>query len=365
MMSISLKLFTKMFLVIIVIFTVFLYLFAIVLGPALFYFTPEGQNISLLHMQTLPVWLLIVPAYIPIGLDFGVIFFGLWSIFIFCFVAAWKVKESFHKTIKESITKPTRKLFSSSLFALPIINSMTFIAIIIIQGIQEAGGIPTGTSPIQSDPFLDFVDLSYAAVSEELGFRLIPIGAFLIIYLLVTKKKEVTFTFRQKAKLFFMSFLFPDKAKRAAGKKTVSEYGVMGGISLGEWGIVVFTSVIFGLAHFDPGVSWEIGKVTSAGFAGLVMGLSFLAYGFQASIIIHWFFNAYTDTFFLFTEIYPAATPFANSVIIISIILGILGWSAVATLSSRQLVKTIQARIRKNRQKQATPNTPIFPQLDY
>ena len=360
MVSEALKLFAKMFLVITVIFTVILYLIAIVLGPALFYFTPEGLITSMLRSSALSIWFLNITVHIPIRLEFGVIFFGLWSIFTLSLVAAWKLRENFHKTIKESIVRPTRKLFSSCLFAMPIINSMTLIAVVTIQSFQEAGGIPTGTSPIPSDPFLAFVDLSYSAVIEEVGFRFLPIGAFLIIFLLLTKRKT-TFSFKQKIKLSFTAILFPDRAKRMVGTKTVSDHGVWAGISLGEWGMVTFTSVVFGLAHFDPGVSWEIGKVTSAGFAGLVIGISYLVYGAHASIIIHWFFNVYNDTFFLLSDLYPTATPLANAVAIINVILGILGWSVLVVLGSLKLVRAIQKR-GKNKQNQTTPNLPISPQ---
>ena len=248
----------------------------------------------------------------PIGFNLDVIFFGLWSIFTLSFIAAWIFRENFHKVIKESIVQPTRKLFNSCLFAMPIINSMTLIAVVAINSLQEAGGIPTGTSPIKSEPFLAFVDLSYSAVVEEVGFRLIPIGVFLVFYLFITKRTASTFSLKQKLKLFFTSILFPDNAKRMVGEKTVSEYGIRRGISLGEWGMVVFTSIIFGLAHFNPGVSWEIGKISSAAFAGLVIGLSYLVYGAQASIIMHWFFNAYTDTYFLFSELYPICSAFSQ-----------------------------------------------------
>jgi len=359
MMSDALKLFAKLFLVISVVFTVFLYLFAIVLGPALVYFTPEGLNASMLHLSALPVWFLDMITYIPIGVDLGVIFFGVWSIFTLSFLAAWKLRENFHTVIKESIVRPTRKLFSSCLFAMPIINSMTLIAVVAINSLQEAGGIPTGTSPIQGEPFLDFFDLSYSAVAEELGFRLVPIGVFLVIYLLITKKKEVTFSLKQKIKLFFTAILFPDKAKRMASAKTVSEHGVRGGISVGEWGMVVFTSLVFGLAHFNPGISWELGKISSAAVAGLVIGLSYLVYGAQAPIIMHWFFNAYIDSYFLLSEIYPNAAPLANAVSIIILIMGVLGWAVVAALGYLNLVRAVQ-----NRQNQDTPSLTVWPQLD-
>jgi len=361
MISDELKLFAKMFLIITVFITVFLYLLAIVVGPASFYFTPEGLIASTVHLSNLTVWFLIIPVSVPIGLDMGVIFFGLWSIFALSFVAAWKLRENFHQTIKESLVQPTRKLFSSCLFAMPILNSMTLLAVMTMHSFQEAGGIPTGAPSLLGEPFLDFFELSYSAVVEEVGFRLIPIGAFLVIYLFITKKGTVTFSLSQKIKLFFTAILFPDNAKRMVGAKTVNEYGVRGGISVGEWGMVIFTSIVFGLSHFNPGVSWEIGKVSSAAFAALVLGLSYLLYGIQASIIMHWFFNAYTDSFLLLSDFHPAAASFANGTVIFSIILGILGWSTAAILGFRKLVNAIEKR-GENKQSQATSSLQISPQ---
>jgi hypothetical protein len=356
-----LKLFAKLFLIITVLITVFLYLLAIVLGPTLFYFTPQGLNTSMLHLQALPVWFFNITTFIPIGLDVGVIFFGLWIVFAVSFVAAWKLRENFHRVIRESIARPIEKLFSNCLFAMPIINSITLIAVVAITSLQEVGGIPTGMPSLPGEPFLDFFDLSYSAVVEEVGFRVIPIGAFLIVYLFWTGKKLATFSWRQRLKLFVMAPLFPDRAKRIVGAKTVDEYGVRSGISLGEWGMVIFTSIIFGLAHFNPGVSWEIGKITSATVAGLVIGLSYLVYGAQASIIMHWFFNAYSDTYLLLSELYPAVAPFANATLIISVILGILGWSAAAILGVRKLVRDIEERD-ENKRDQATSSLPISPE---
>jgi hypothetical protein len=356
----ELKLFAKLFLIITVLITVFSYLLAIVLGPTLFYFTPQGLNTSIIHLQALPVWFFNITTFIPIGLDVGVIFFGLWIVFAVSFVTAWKLREDFHKVIRESIARPMEKLFSSCLFTMPIINSMTLIAVAAIQSFQEVGGIPTGTPSLPGEPFLDFFDLSYSAVVEEVGFRVIPIGVFLIIYLFITKKKVATFSLRQKMKLFFTSILFPDRAKRMVGAKTVGEYGVRGGISLGEWGMVICTSIIFGLVHFNPGVSWEIGKVTSATVAGLVIGLSYLVYGAQASIIMHWFFNVYTDTYILFSELYPIVLPFVNTVLVITVILGTLGWLAAAALGSLKLVRAIEERD-ENKRDQTTSSLPISP----
>jgi hypothetical protein len=341
----ALRLVAKMILIITVLITVFFYLLAIFLEPALFYFTSQGMDASMQHLSALPVWFFTIIGFdIPIGLNYGVVFLFLWSVFTVSFIAAWKLRKNFHKIIQESVVQPVKKLFSNCLFAMPIINSMTLIALVALQSFQEVGGIPTGTAPLPGEPFLDFFKLSYAAVAEEVGFRIVPIGAFLLFYLFWTKKKTATFSFRQRLKLFVTTLLFPDKAKKMVDEKTVDGYGIRGGISLGEWGMVLFTSIIFGLAHFLLGGGWEIGKTTSATLAGLVLALSYLVYGAQASIIIHWFFNAYLETYFLFSEIYPIAAPLANSVVIFTIILGILGWSAVAILGYFKLVGTITER---------------------
>ena len=359
MFSYALKLFTKMFLIITAVITVFLYFFAIILEPLLFYLTDKGINASIYQLITLSGWLLNIQLRLPISLPLGVVFLGLWGIFTLSFIGAWKLKNSFHIVIKESLTKPTKKLFNNSLFAMSFINNMTFVLILVINSLQEAGGIPTGTPPIQDKPFVDFFSLSYSVVVEEIGFRLLPIGIFLLLSLLfVAKKRDKVFSLQQKIKLFFLAILIPDKAKKMADTKTVKKNGIKNGISTGEWGILLFTSLVFGLAHFNPGLSWEIGKISSAAVSGLIIGLSYLIYGAPAAIILHWFFNSYIDTFFLLSEVYPIAEPFANVVVILSIIFGVLGWGYVIYLGYHKLVRIIQEK--QKTEVEPNLNQPIF-----
>lgn len=358
MTSDSLKLFAQLFIIIIAIFMIFFYIFIVVVEPALFYFTPEGVNATTTTFSNpLIIWIINIPIGVYTGLNLGAIFFGLWVVFAVSFAAAWKLRKSLLTVIRESIHKPTRKLFSNCLFSMPILNSMTLIGVIIIQSIQETGGIPTGTAPSQGDAFLVLFDRSYASVIEEIGFRLIPIGAFLILYLFLTKRKDVTLSWKQNIKIFFAAILSPDTAKRMIGTKTVEEHGLRGGISLGEWGVVVFTSVIFGLAHFNPGVSWEIGKISSAAFTGLAIGLSYLMYGAQAPIIMHWFFNVYSTTYSLLSDLYPVLSPFVNAIWLITLALGIIGWVAVANMGVFKLIRAHEKR-GENKQKQATLSQP-------
>ena len=123
------------------------------------------------------------------------------------------------------------------------------------------------------------------------------------------------------------------------GTQSISENGVLHGISIEEWGMLVFTSIVFGLAHFNPGVSWELGKISSASIAGFAIGFSYLLYGAQASIITHWFFNVYTYVFTILSGFYPPVESFANAVVFISIFVGLLGWLTIIALGIKKLLR--------------------------
>jgi len=338
MISETVKVFGKLFLVVAVVFTVAFYALSLILGPALFYFTSEGLTTSMIYKPYLPAWILILPVAVPVSVELGAVFLGVSIVITASFVTAWKFNKPFHQTIKNSVVQPTKNLFQNNLFAMIIINSMTLIAVLILSSLQEAGGIPTGTTPTVGEPFLDFLDLSYSVVVEEIGFRLIPIGAFLLGVLLI-QKREVNFSFDQKIKFVFMSFLVPDIAKRMIGKKTVATDGIISGISLPEWGMVIFTSLVFGMAHFNPGVSWEIGKISSATLSGFVLAITYIAYGIHAPLLMHWFFNSYNEAYYLLAGLYPAAMPLANTVALFSFTLGIMGWLLLLYLSYRKFFK--------------------------
>jgi hypothetical protein len=237
------------------------------------------------------------------------------------------------------------KLFNNWLFAMPVITSMMLVAVIAIHIFQESQGIQTGDIPLPSNRFESLFELSYAAVIEEIGFRITPIGSFLIIYVFLARKKnEVKLSLRQRLKLFFTAAMFPEEAKKIAGIKTINDFGVRGGISLGEWAMILLTSIIFGLAHYLSGGGWEIGKATSASAVGLAMGLTYLMYGVQAPILLHWFFNYYTYALSFASELY--AIVFIPYILadVITIVLGILGWLAIPVLA---LLRIIRARSRK------------------
>ncbi len=346
----ELKTFTKLTLTIALIITVLLlvssYLLAMLLGPTLL-FSQDGIAAGN-ENSPLPILLFVVIGfYTSTALNVGLVFLFLWGVFAFCFVAAWEFRENFHEVIKKGFSRPVKKLFDNWLFAMPIIASMLLIAVIVIHSFQEAHGVPTGDIPLPPNRFEALFDLSYAALIEEIGFRVTPIGAFLIVYLFwAGSRNAVKLSLGQRIKLFLAAPLFPDEAKKIVGVKTVSNSGIRGGISLGEWAMVFFTAIIFGLAHYLPGGGWEIGKVTSASVVGLAMGLTYLLYGVQAPILLHWFFNYYNYAYYFASELYTSVLTTSILIDYITRVLGVLGWLAVIALGLYKMFRVIAERVK-------------------
>jgi len=332
-------------LIIIVLLLVSSYFLAMFLGPALL-FSPDGLTVTN-QDRYLPILLfMIIGFYTPVSLNIGLVFLFLCSVFAICFIAAWKFRESFHGVIEKGFSRSIEKLFNNFLFAMPIITSMVLVAVIAIHSFQETHGVPTGNIPLPQNRFEAFFEVSYAALIEEIGFRVTPIGAFLIIYLFrVRRKNAVTLSLGQRLKLFLMAPLYPEKAKKMVGVNTVSDFGVRGGISLGEWVMVFFTSIVFGLAHYLSGGGWEIGKVTSASMVGLAMGLTYLLYGVQAPMLLHWFFNYYNYAYYIASELSTFMFIIFLLIYSVTIILGILGWLAVIILGLYRVFRAIAKRV--------------------
>jgi len=333
-------------LILIILLLIFSYFLAMFLGPALFFFTPEGLDSSMLSVRGLPIWLFTIWGFdVPFRLNVGLFFLVLWVVFAICLVAAWRFRESLQEVVGKSFSRPMKKLFDNCLFALPIINSMMLVAVIAIHSLQEAGGFPTGEPSFPENLFQFFFEASWHALFEEVGFRVIPIGAFLIIYLFwVGRGNVTTLSWGQRLKLFFMAPLFPDKAKKMVGVRTVSDFGVRGGISLGEWVMIFFTSTVFGLAHYLGG-GWDVGKITSTSVVGLTMGLTYLLYGVQAPILLHWFVNYYLWFFEpskggglqFVSKFYPGLLLAFYLIEFLIIILGVLGWLFFAILGIKKI----------------------------
>jgi len=325
------------------------YLLVLLMGYGFIFFTPEGFTLS---MQPFPAYVLLfflIGFWTPIRA--GTVFLFIWIVYFLCFIAAWKWRESFHDVMRKSFSRPFRGLFGNFLFIMPLLSSMVLTAVFAIISSQEFVGVPTGQPsfpegmPVQEI----FLNVGYAPVVEELGFRIIPMGLFTMFYVLSAGKNVAG----RGLRLLVAALFYPEGAKRIAGLRNVCEYGIWRGINGGEWAMILGTSVFFAFAHILTGTGWEIGKITSVFVQGSFFGLTYLAYGFEAPILLHWFFNYYLFFFDpdVATKFFPSTVPVLSLIELVILGLGALGWTVFAAAGLRKL-------IRQTTTKQVVPTPP-------
>lgn len=330
------------------------FLLVLLMGYGFFFFTPEGLTLSMRSIS-FPILVLFLVGFATPLLPIGAVFSFIWIIFAVCFLAAWNWRESFHDVFRRSVTGDSRGILNNFLFTMPLLSSMSLTAALVIIYSQSSVGIGTGEPALPQDVHEAFLNLAYAPVVEELAFRLVPIGLMMVFYVFLAAKSTSAFSGAgNRLKMFFLAFIYPEEAKRMSGLPTVREHGIWRGISLLEWVVIVATSGIFGLAHVLSPVGWEIGKITSTFVQGLFFAVTYVAYGFEAPILLHWYFNYY---FYFFSPdiaetFFPGTFDFLSVVEVLIFVLGVLGWVAFAIAGFRRL---------RQRQKQSVEQLPPFP----
>ncbi len=314
------------------------YVLSMGLGILVLFSTSDGLVFSRGSISINP--LLIVD--VEINVNAGLYFLILWGVFALCFVAAWKYREGLLHKVKSLFSGVSEgNPFTNNLLAMPMITSMLFVTTIILHTLQSQAGFPTGEPPI-SDSFLDFIMVSRAPIVEEVVFRIVPIGAFLVTYIsVVGGRTRGMLTLSGRLRLFFLSIVQPDKAKGELGLKTIGENGFFGGgMTWGEWIMVFFTGVFFGLAHYYGG--WGPGKISQAALNGVIFALAYLYYGVQAPILLHWFFNYYFTVFDLSSTYSLTGIDIAYFASLVTFFLGVLAWVMLIVLCLVMVVRMLR-----------------------
>jgi len=326
-----------------VLFLVASYFLALFLGLVLFFLTPEGVESGGLFLRALPVQLFgVFDFYVPVRLTLGSLFLFLWGVFLVCLVVSWWWRESFHRVVGRTLSRSAGNLFSNWLFTMVFVASMLLASFVLITAFQDVVGVETGAPALPERHFEAYLTLAYASLIEEISFRISPIGLFLVVYLFWAGRNTVaTMPLWQRVKLFLAAFLYPEKAKGMVGFKTVAADGFRRGVCLGEWVVVFVTALVFGLMHLVDGVGWGPGKVTTAFMNGFVFGVVYLAYGFQAPILLHWFFNYYLYTYVLAAELYPSVSSLMVVLYQVNLFLGLFALLAFAILALTRTAKTV------------------------
>jgi hypothetical protein len=312
-----------------VLFFVSTFIISMFLGLVLM-FSPEGSQFSFSNIKDLPFgFLTLFIVALPVKTTYGAIFILIWITYALCFIISWKTNVGFIKTVRKKFDSKSLLENKNFLFMFPLISSSLLVLVILVQSLQETVGVPTGSIDFDN-AYRGLFELAYSPLFEEIMFRISPFAVYYAILLIFNQTRWKIWSLGIYIKLFFTSVLFPENMKKSLGLPQIENVGVRKGISNGEWLMTILTSTMFGLAHYVSDSGWEIGKITSSFLAGFVFCLAYLAFGFYAPILLHWFFNYYFYVYEVATQNYQGI--FENIEKMIDFTVQILGLSIILFL---------------------------------
>jgi len=302
------------------------YFLAGILGPIIFFLTPEGLEISSKSLQlffyvTGAAWLT------PIWINVAYFFILCWLIYILCFLAAWFFPKAFHKLVTKPKKNSLREFFKNYFFSLPVFTSLLFVMVLAVEVIGNLFHFPSGPPPSYEsvEGLEQLVHLTYSPIVEEIGFRVIPIGTYVFFFTLFIGRNVMDSKTRL-LKTAVTAFFSPDKAKQAVQVNNVCEFGFWKGINMMDWGFVALTSLWFGYTHLLYG--WQLGKLVTASMCGVALALTYLVYGIHAPILLHWWFNYYLNVYSYANSLignFPWIL-LQNTILSATVFAGVLGW---------------------------------------
>ncbi len=205
---------------------------------------------------------------IPFEYQLGDAFVILWSIFAILFtISILGPKKNFLTIIGELLIKEEKIKDTNYL----VIIIKWFSILVVISGtinfIQESFGIFIEPPELSND-LIFFLSLTFAPITEEIGFRVMLIGIPLF----------VMYAYKSSLKSFFYSLWHPHKNLDIVDSKKAIL-------------LITLVGVFFGVAHIISGEPWSVGKFTQAAVSGVIIGWVYYRYGLITAILIHWATN--------------------------------------------------------------------------
>ena len=260
----------------------------------LFFFTisfPVGAYVSLTFyskdapqtIKTLPLFVFGLAAPIKANINALTLLTLLLAFYLLLvYIAARGPRANLYQTLRLVYSSGIQSVQSNALITVSTVFAPLLLVNVGLEYLQSLFGVATGALP-KSEPLVDFALLTYAPLAEELGFRLTLIGvvsSWLPLYYGDVKSALYT--------LCCPSAFLDTKNPRVK-------------VLLNS--ALIFSSILFGLAHVFYGGGWELGKVLPAFVAGLCLGWLYVKWGFHAAVLLHLLFNYFSGTFDYFAEL--------------------------------------------------------------
>ncbi|MDH5810727.1 MAG: CPBP family glutamic-type intramembrane protease [Candidatus Verstraetearchaeota archaeon] len=273
------------------------YILAFILALSMF-FSSEGapfadQSYKAIKINVLYFWIV----SIQIEARAWQIFLVLNFVFALSFLSAFFSNKRFCAVTKDLFVKGNLNEFQRNfLILMPGISSAMLLITTALNVLGERAGVGVG-GPSFANPFSEIFTLSFAVISEEIGFRLVPILVPTAVYLLLKSRNSIR-GMPKRTKIFMIAtaVLKPESYRCRLGVESDQRFTVLKTL------LILVSSLMFSYAHILFG-SWGWGKLPSTFIAGLVIGYFSVKYGFDSAILLHWFFNYYWSALSLATGI--------------------------------------------------------------
>lgn len=289
-------------------------------------FLKEISNSTSYKTMLYGIYLFLGPTLIvlPLNVTLGNVFITLLIVYLSLTIMSCIRRIDIIKAIKSSFRSSYSELLNNDLVLVMLFSGLIILVSSIIDVIQSAFGIKTG-SLVSQDPLQTFVGLTIAPLREELGFRMLLIGLVAFVLTLPDLKKGV--------KSLWKPSICSDQSLR----KTIIIF------------MIFVSSLFFGLAHYEANSGWQIGKITEATYAGLVLGYVYYEYGFHLSVMIHWVIDYFGSVFSFFGQAYAGIPWNSDQGYILSNIVAfdlifLLGISGTAIFSYASLTHLLKKR---------------------
>ena len=279
------------------------------LGAYVVFNSEIGQEINFEYpINDLNVFLGGISYQIPVQIEIGDAFIILWSIYLILFTICFiGPKKNFMRTLTSLLTHGIDNEKPSAMVNMITWFSILVIASILVEMTQDQLGIAI-EPPEFPNQLIQFFDITFAPIVEEIGFRVLLIG--LPLFAMFAHKNSLV--------LFFKSLWHPSRNLTITNNRTAIA-------------LIITVGIFFGLAHIISGEPWSIGKFAQASVAGTIIGWIYFRFGLAPAILVHWATNFFVFANVLFISDISQismenafSSPFMQTVEIIIIVTGIV-----------------------------------------
>lgn len=251
----------------------------------------SSPDIIFKRIGVFPLYIGPIPILIPINIIYSPTLseFMVFLLFIYS-ICLFKTFFDGERSII-SVIRRFGEIDENSFISLTSYTNAVLIIIVLIQELQEKVGVETGSLTYKNE-LIKYLSVAMAPLIEEIGFRTFIIGILIIcIYVGLVGIRNTNLSD------IFKVLIYPSYGER----KIIDKYG-FNLLHKPAMGVIIISSIIFGIIHYLYGSGWGVGKITTATIAGLLLGYLYYRYGLPASIMSHYTFNHLLMTYYYLGE---------------------------------------------------------------